>query len=137
MNNPYEFAYQVDRFMRRIAAGLHEKAVAIDTERVGPFGGMVLLTLSEAQPISVSALVEQMGRDKSQMTRIIKALEEKRMIARHTSPRDGRVSYLQLTKEGRDFVEDIKKILSEVIDGILGPLSESEQNGLLAVLRKL
>lgn len=137
MNDPYEVAYLVDRFMRRIAAGLHNKALEIDTERVGPIGGMLLLTLSDIQPAPIHRLVDQMGRDKSQMTRSIKLLEQKGMINRSPSLEDGRVSLLQLTRKGHDFVLQIKAILSGVIDTILEPVSEKEREVLIGVLRKI
>lgn len=137
MHDPYEIAYLVDRFMRRISANLHDKALEIDTERVGPFGGMILLTLSDIEPTPITKLVEQMGRDKSQMTRAIQTLENKGMIARHASDEDGRVSLLQLTEQGRAFVADIKKILSGVIDDILVPVSARERTVLIEALRKI
>lgn len=137
MRDPYEIAYLVDRFMRRISANLHEKALAIDTDRIGPFGGMILLTLSDIEPAPMHKLVEQMGRDKSQMTRAVRSLEEKGMIERHGCPEDGRVSLLQLTKKGRTFVIEIKKVLSQVIDEILAPASSAERRNLVEVLRKI
>lgn len=137
MNDPYEVAYLVDRFMRRIAAGLHNKALEIDAERVGPLGGMLLLTLSDIQPTPIHRLVDQMGRDKSQMTRSIKSLEEKGMIERFPSQVDGRVSLLALTPKGDEFVLQIKAILSGVIDTILEPISENERQGLIEMLRKI
>ena len=135
--NSFEIAHQVDRLMRRIEAGLHGKAVVIDTDRVGPFGGMVLLTLAEMEAAPVHRLVGRMGRDKSQMTRAIKTLEAKGMIARHACSDDGRVSLLSLTAKGRSFVQDIGVILSGVIDDILEPLTPQERQSLLQVLKKL
>lgn len=137
MQDPYEVAYLVDRFMRRISANLHDKALAVDTDRVGPFGGMILLTLSDIQPAPISLLVAQMGRDKSQMTRAISSLEKKGMIARRTSEEDARVSVLELTSKGTSFVGDIKSVLSIVIDEILTPLSTKERQSLIEALRKI
>ncbi|MEM8686566.1 MAG: MarR family transcriptional regulator [Pseudomonadota bacterium] len=137
MSDPHEIAYLVDRFMRRISANLHHKALRVDVDRVGPFGGMILLTLSDAEPVSMHALVAQMGRDKSQMTRAIKSLEDKGMIERHRCPDDGRVSVLQLTQKGRMFVGDIKAVLAGVIDDILSPVSAEERQNLVEVLRKI
>ncbi|MAI44411.1 MAG: MarR family transcriptional regulator [Hyphomicrobiaceae bacterium TMED74] len=137
MQDPYEVAYLVDRFMRRISANFHDKALAVDTDRVGPFGGMILLTLSDIQPAPISLLVAQMGRDKSQMTRAISSLEKKGMIERRTCEEDARVSVLELTSKGTSFVGDIKSILSIVIDEILTPLSTKERQSLIEALRKI
>ena len=135
MQEPYEIAYLVDRFMRRIASNVHSKATEIDTERVGPIGGMILLTLSDIQPVPIHQLVDHMGRDKSQMTRAIKSLETKGMIERRASPTDGRSSQVQLAPRGEAFVMDIKKILSLVIDDILAPVSPAQKQNLIETLR--
>lgn len=137
MRDPHEIAYLVDRFMRRISANLHEKALEIDTDRVGPFGGMIMLTLSDIEPTPMHKLVEQMGRDKSQMTRAIKSLEDKGMLERHGCPDDGRISVIQLTKKGRLFVTEVKTVLSQVIDEILTPVSANERRNLIEILRKI
>ncbi|MEL7543739.1 MAG: MarR family transcriptional regulator [Pseudomonadota bacterium] len=123
--------------MRRISANLHEKALEIDTDRVGPFGGMIMLTLSDIEPTPMHKLVEQMGRDKSQMTRAIKSLEDKGMLERHGCPDDGRISVIQLTKKGRLFVTEVKTVLSQVIDEILTPVSANERRNLIEILRKI
>ena len=137
MQDPYEVAYLVDRFMRRISANFHDKSLAVDPDRVGPFGGMILLTLSDIQPAPISLLVAQMGRDKSQMTRAISSLEKKGMIERRTCEEDARVSVLELTSKGTSFVGDIKSVLSIVIDEILTPLSMKERQSLIEALRKI
>lgn len=137
MQDPHEIAYLVDRFMRRISANLHEKALAIDPERVGPFGGMILLTLAEIEPAPISRLVTQMGRDKSQMTRAIKSLEDKGMIERRVAESDARVSVLELTQKGRLLVGEIKGVLATVIDEILSPVSAQERQSLIEILRKI
>jgi len=137
MQDPHEIAYLVDRFMRRISANLHEKALAIDPERVGPFGGMILLTLAETEPTPISRLVTQMGRDKSQMTRAIKSLEDKGMIERRIAENDARVSILELTEKGRLLVGEIKGVLSVVVGELLTPVSAEERQALVEILRKI
>lgn len=137
MSQSAEMAHQLDRLMRRIQAGLHGRAVAVDTDRVGPLGGMVLLSLEEMQPAPVQRLVSQLGRDKSQMTRIIQILEAKGHVERRQSAEDGRVSLLSLTQKGVHFVAEIRDILAEVVDDILMPLEPSERQSLARILKKL
>lgn len=137
MSDPFEVAHLVDRFMRRIEARLHVRAVRIDTERVGPFGGMVLLTLEELQPAPIQKLVTQMARDKSQMTRIVKSLEDKGLIERRDCPGDGRVALLNLTRKGDAFVGELKTLLSSVIGEILAPLPGEDCEALINALRKI
>ena len=133
----FELAYLVDRFVRRIAAGLHMKAVEVDTDRVGPLGGMLLLTLSELEPTPIHKLVAQMGRDKSQMTRLINSLIEKNLIDRRMSGADRRVHILTLTERGRGLVRKLKVVLTETIDQILKPVALSDRDNLIEILRKI
>ena len=49
--DPFELAVQVDRLMRRMNAGIEARAPLFDTDRVGPIGGMILLTIAEVQPV--------------------------------------------------------------------------------------
>ena len=96
-----DIARLVDRFMRRIHASLNAKASEFDRHRIGPNGGIILLTLAEIEPARIQELVRRMSRDKSQMTRGVQALESKGLIERRAFPDDARVCLLALTPEGR------------------------------------
>lgn len=137
MKRDAELAHLLDRLMRRIQAGLHADAVVVDVDRIGPLGGMLLLSLQDIEPAPIQKLVALMGRDKSQMTRLIQMLEGKGYLQRQPSPSDGRVSLLQLTYKGRAFVGEISKLMSEVIDGVLSPLTGAERELLASLLRKV
>ena len=137
MRHPFELARHVDRFMRKIEAGVHARAIEMDVDRIGPFGGMVLLSLEEIEPAPIQQLVSRMARDKAQMTRVVQTLERKGVLKRTASADDGRVSVLSLTPKGRDFLVEVKKILSEVIDEILAPLPAEERKSLSVILRRI
>ena len=137
MSNPFELAFQIDRLMRRIQAGLHPQAMEFDVERVGPFGGMVIMALNEHQPVSVLALGHALGRDKAQMTRTIQMLERKEMVVRETSESDGRVSLIRLTDKGAAFAVEIQRVLTTVLDDVLQPLSNQNRTQFEAALKSL
>jgi len=61
-----DLALLIDRFMRRIHFGLQSKAHAFDTAKVGPGGGIVLLTLAEMGRPELHELTTRVSRDKSQ-----------------------------------------------------------------------
>ncbi len=135
-SDPYELAYQIDRLMRRMNAGLEARAPLFDTERIGPIGGMVLLTLAEIQPVPMQRIVEVMARDKAQISRTLAMLERRELVAKSANKEDARSSLLSLTDKGAGFVEHIKATLDTVLSGILEPLSAEEQTQLLALLAK-
>ena len=127
----------VDRFMRRIHGRLRARAPEFDTERVGPGGGMILMTLADIEPAPIQELVRRMARDKSQMTRAIKSLEDKGLVERGDSPEDARVCLLRLTKQGHATVERIRRALADVLNEILEPLAPGERLKLTEFLERI
>jgi len=132
-----EFAHLIDRLMRRIQSSLNQTAPAFDTHRIGPGGGILLLTLAEIEPAPVQQLVAAMARDKSQMTRAVKALEAKGLITRKGTPNDARVSLLALTDEGHRTVKVLQRAVADALDPVLAPLEPEEQDQLRALLRRI
>lgn len=126
-----------DRFMRRIHAELGARAQTFDTHRLGPSGGILLLTLADMAPVKMHALVSAMQRDKSQMTRAIQGLETKGLVERTRDPNDARVAVLQLTEAGNEAVHGLQSAVAEVLAEILSPLSKAEQATLRTLLRRL
>ena len=113
--------------MRRIHSGLNARADAFDNHQVGPHGGILLLTLSEMEPVPLQDLARRLARDRAQITRAVQSLERKGLIERRALPEDGRVSLLVLTDEGRTTIQTIETALAEVVGEILSPLPEGER----------
>ncbi|MEO0962357.1 MAG: MarR family transcriptional regulator [Pseudomonadota bacterium] len=137
LQNSLSLALDIDRFMRVIHASLHPKAEASDRQKVGPFGGMVLMTIAETEPISIQALTRQLARDKAQMTRIIQLLEQKELLVRKRSSEDGRVSLVSLTDEGQTLVDSFQDALADVVEELLKGVSTEERKRLSATLQKI
>lgn len=132
-----DIAHLVDRFMRRIHGALNARAADFDTHQLGPGGGILLLTLAEAEPTRIHDLVTRVARDKSQITRAVKQLEDKGLVTRATDPDDARGWVLTLTPEGRRTVVDLQTAVAGVLEEILAPLSVPEQQSLRELLRRL
>ena len=119
-------AILLDRFVRRMHLSLSAKAAVFDTEKVGPGGAIFLLTLDEMGTVPLHALTERLMRDKSQMTRLVRSLERKGLIARHACADDARVTLISLTDAGRGVVVTHLDAVAETLDDLLAPLSASE-----------
>ena len=132
-----ETARLIDRMTRRIHAALNARAAEFDRHRVGPAGGILLLTLADHEPARLQDLVRLMSRDKGQMTRGVQALERKGLIARRVHAEAARVSLLELTEEGRTTVGELQRAVADALDGILAPLSAPDRAQLKAILAKL
>ncbi len=132
-----ELARALDRLMRRVEAGVHLRASAIDADRIGPLGGMLLLTLADLGAVPVQTLVATSGRDKSQITRLVQMLEGKGAVTRQRSPEDGRISLIALSQKGVRLVHDLRRIMKEVVDELLAPLPEMDRAALARALMRL
>ena len=122
--------------MRRIHANLHPRAKTFDQYGLGPLGGMILLTIDEAEPVDIRSVVTALGRDKSQISRLVSRLEDKGLIARQQSVEDGRVTQLYLTHKGRNQLVLIQTALTQVIDELFVTLTFTEQKVFSSLLRK-
>ena len=132
-----DIAFLVDRFMRKIQSRLQAKSEEFDTERVGPGGGMILMTMAETGPVPIQEIVRRMARDKSQMTRALKSLESKGLIARSACDGDARVCLVRLSDKGEQTVARLQAVLSEVIGDIVAPLGEEDRVRLKALLAQI
>lgn len=132
----YDIAQQIDRMMRRIHVGLTDRSEQFDTARVGPIGGMILLALSDIEPAPIHVLAQQIARDKSQMTRMLKSLEEKGLIDRRVANEDARVVVLRLTPQGHLVVHMLRDGIAGVVGDVLAPLTQEERETLRALLVK-
>lgn len=137
MTADIEIAQLMDRLMRRVHAHLNERAPTFDRHRLGPGGGILLLTLAEIAPARMQDLARAMARDKSQITRAVQALEGKGLIERAPCPDDARAVLMRLTDEGRATVAIFQEAVAEALGGILGPLTPSEIEQFRAMLRRL
>ena len=132
-----ELALLLDRFMRKIHFGLQSKAASFDTEKVGPGGGIILLTLADMGCTSLHELTRRVSRDKSQMTRSIRSLEAKGLVKRETSPEDARVSLVSLTKDGERVVGELQDAVADTIGDLLAPLPDAEAARLKRLLAQV
>ncbi|MEM1272363.1 MAG: MarR family transcriptional regulator [Pseudomonadota bacterium] len=123
-----EIGQLVDRFMRQMHRELSERGPKYDTAKVGPAGGMVLMTLADVEPVPIHELVRLIARDKAQITRLLQSLGAKGLIERSQSTQDGRVCILQLSSDGRAAVDGLRQALADTISHVLSPLSERERD---------
>lgn len=98
---------------------------------------MVLQIISNAQPMPINALVAELDRDKSQVTRMVAELEDHGLILRSSDPTDARVRLLSLTQDGQAFSQALTAAMADVVGDILAPLSPSEQSQLVEIMRKI
>lgn len=86
----------------------------------------ILFELSLSQTCTANFLAEKLHVDKSYMSRILKAFEEKGLITRQVSPDDGRVFILRLTDRGRQETAGLIDSANKQIKALIAPLSTQD-----------
>ncbi|QBG47419.1 MarR family transcriptional regulator [Verrucomicrobia bacterium S94] len=75
-------------------------------------------------------LVEKSGRDKAQITRLIKELENKDFLRRKRDDTDRRSFRISLTAEGRTAYKELKKLEDKITDRLMAGFNSEEIEGL-------
>lgn len=137
MTDINRLAQELDRVVRKIDAQMHRLMPAVDAGRVGPMGSLLLMRLEDLQPCSIQTIAKTMRRDSSQLTRLIRDLEQKGLLSREQSTCDGRISLLRVSPTGAAFLAEAKAVLAEVVGTVAEPLSVEERDTLLYLLAKM
>ena len=137
LNDDATLALQIDRLMRRFHSDLHPRAQAVDQEKIGPIGGMILYVISETSPTTAQEISETLGRDKSQVSRVIGLLTRKGLVQTTAHERDARSVSLRLSKQGTLQLAAFNGAMVETTKSVLGPLSQDEVRQFSALLTKI
>ena len=130
-------ALDLDRLMRVLHCTTRQRAEIVDRARIGPFGAMTLMTIADQEPLPIQALATELARDKAQITRTVKLLEETGLIQRSRSATDGRVWLVSLTDDGREHVAGFQGLLADVVGGLTSGLDDAERRQFSAILAKM
>jgi MarR family 2-MHQ and catechol resistance regulon transcriptional repressor len=71
------------------------------------------------------------------ITYVVDKLEQKGMLKRNACPKDRRVTYAQITDEGKVFIQDIFPEHAKQIDKLMSSLTDSEKIDAIDLLKKL
>ncbi len=130
-------AINLDKFMRRMHVLLREKAPSFDTERIGPSGAFLLLTLDDLKSATMQDLADALVRDKSQMTRSVQNLASRGLLERVPCKSDARVVRITLTPRGQEVVRRHQAAIAQTIDDLMAPLPEREQQEFRKLLTRV
>ncbi len=99
---------------------------------------MHALCLCQQQPgAPQQALVQALGRDKGQMARLIRDLEDHGLLTRNTDERDRRVWRLYLTPEGATRSAWFSALEAQVAQDLMGHLSADDSEVVVRVLQSV
>ncbi|MBP2239924.1 MarR family 2-MHQ and catechol resistance regulon transcriptional repressor [Cytobacillus eiseniae] len=71
------------------------------------------------------------------ITYVVDKLEQKGLLSRVACPKDRRVTYAQITEQGKAFIEDVFPDHAKQIDAYMSELSPEEKDMAIGLLKKL
>lgn len=97
----------------------------------------VIAVLGEAAPLTAQAICEATAMDKVTVSRAIRALDGRGLLARTPSATDRRASDVALTDAGRGVYREVAPLALDYERRLLEDLSADERAALTALLEKL
>lgn len=106
----------------------------VGMERVGY---SVLRAVADHSPLRLSDLAHQLGLDVSTVSRHVKALEGKGLLARSGDPTDGRAAHLELTPAGVEALDRLRAARHRLFAEILADWPQADRTTLAPLLARL
>ena len=133
--NPRGVIGQIAR-IRELANLLIERELAVRGIRgLRPAHGSVLAFLfQQTSPVPIKEVVESVGRVKSTVTGMVNTLARHGYVRKTPSHEDGRVVYVELTKQGRSLRPDFEAISEELMATVYGKMPQRDREELVRLL---
>lgn len=96
-----------------------------------------LAALAEDGPASQATLSDRAGLYRSDLVAVLNELEELGQVERAPDPGDRRRNVITITRKGRDQLRRLDRLIGEIQDEILAPLSPPERAAFLKLLQRL
>lgn len=111
-------------------------------EALGPSGAhrahfVVLAALEEFGPASQAAISDRTRIYRSDLVAVLNELADGGWIVRAPDPADKRRNVITITEAGRERLVQIERVLDEVNEHIMAPLSAEEREQLFALLGRI
>lgn len=123
--------YQLNEIFKQMSPKF-ERCTGISQSRLD-----LLHKLFDVDETSQTALQKEVNIDSAAVTRHLKQLEVKGMVARRKNPNDNRFTFVSLTEEGRERVGSFRKEKEQFITKVLKDFSEEEQTSLSNMLTRI
>lgn len=99
--------------------------------------GFTLLSIDPKTGTPSTALGPKMGMEATSLSRILKNMEEKGLIARRPNPEDGRGVLIHLTDFGLEKRKDSKDVVLRFNEAVRHEVTQSQLDGFYAVIGKI
>ena len=107
------------------------------TQNVTPVQYGVLTIVALHPDLDQTSLGQAIALDRTTTTDVIKRLEQRGWLERHSSPTDRRTRHVRLTQEGRVIVDSLQDNIDRLQERFLEPLRPAERAMLMQFMRTL
>ena len=97
----------------------------------------LLATLEESGPVVQAELGRKTNVDPSDVVAVLSELEQRALVKRTADPSNRRRNIVSITPAGRKQLGAFDKVLDEIQERVIAPLSQNERRQLTKLLRKL
>ena len=87
--------------------------------------------------LTASAIRQELGLDAGYLSRMLRGFARKGLLARETSPDDGRQTFLTLSRSGRKTFADIEDRQRAAVREMLGRVGPGSRSALIASMRRI
>lgn len=127
----------IRRYFKRIPRTAERYYNSKMTEGLTPQEANALRMISACRVLSQQALARILGIDKSQVTRLIKKLEENNYVTRTVNPEDRREKLITATERADAVRAQDLELTNHYYEWLLSVLSEKERDQFFATLEQL
>jgi MarR family 2-MHQ and catechol resistance regulon transcriptional repressor len=110
---------------------------SIAAQGLGLSDFMVLEVLLHKGPLTISAIGEKVLLASASMTSAIDRLEKRRLVRRRSCNSDRRIRLVELTSEGKSFIEEIYIRHEKDLEFVASSLSDEERRTMYEGLKKI
>lgn len=107
------------------------------TQNVTPVQYGVLTIVALHPDLDQTSLGQAIGLDRTTTADVIKRLEQRGWLERHSSPADRRTRHVRLTQEGRVIVDSLQSNIDRLQERFLDPLRPAERAMFMQFMRTL
>ena len=97
----------------------------------------ILFELAHSPGVTATALRDELNLDPGYLSRLLRRLEHRGLVARTSSASDGRVAHLALTETGRNEFRSLDERADAEVRALISALSAAQQRRLLSALRAI
>ena len=135
--NGTNFLYYLSDIRKRAFAFLQKRMKQVGVADIPPSYGDILYAIKQRGVVSQKEICELSYRDKSTVSLILNAIEEKGYIVKEKDKTDSRALRIKLTRKAEQKSDDMMAISAELQQKLFNGMSEEEKQIFFMLLNKI